>query len=65
VLLQGSYSDVYFDLYLQSSLRSMYIGSYQVPIGTPYDLYISSIVFSPALAGGESMGFMIQGLTYS
>lgn len=65
VLLQGSYSDVFFDLYLQSSQRSMFIGSYQVPIGTPYDIYINSIVFNPALAGGESLSFLIQGLTYS
>lgn len=65
VLLQGSYSDVFFDLYLQSSQRSMFIGSYQVPIGTPYDIYINSIVFSPALAGGESLSFVITGFTYS
>lgn len=65
LLLQGSYSDAYFDLYLNSNQRSIYIGSYQVAIGTPTDFDLDEIVFSPALAGGETLAFIIQGLTYS
>jgi len=64
-LLQGSYTTAYFDLYLQSTLRSVFMGSFQVPIGTPYDIMKNSIVFNPALEGGESLSFVITGFTYS
>lgn len=64
-LLQGSYSTAYFELYLAGNSRNIYIGSYQVGIGTPTDFDLDPIVFNPALAGGENLGFIIQSLTYS
>ena len=64
-LLQGSYSTAYFELYLTGNSRNIYIGSFQVGIGTPTDFDLDTIVFNPALAGGENLGFIIQSLTYS
>lgn len=64
-LQQGSYSTAYFELYLAGNSRNIYIGSFQVGIGTPTDFDLDTIVFNPALAGGENLGFIIQSLTYS
>jgi len=64
-LLQGSYSTAFFELYLSGNSRNIYLGSYQVGIGIPTDIDLDTIVFSPALAGGENLGFIIQSLTYS
>jgi|GEM_PF-5912384 len=63
-LMQGSYSNANFSLYLRGGSRNIACGNHNILIGVPTDIDLSLITFSPALSGGETISFVIESLTY-
>lgn len=66
-LMQGSYTNANFNLYLrggEGGSRNIDCGSHSIVIGVDKDIDLTLITFSPALVGGETLAFEIESLTY-